>query len=347
MRYRFVAGQNKPLLVALASTLLITAGHPGSAAKAAIELPPAPPAGATAPVIVTEDMKNFAAAMARIAGGEKAATALQAHYLDKASPGLRAFIQRRRVSAERLGAMVAARPRFYATLARRWRRPEQPLRAISRALAGLQRLYPQTHLLPVYLFVGDFSGGGNADPAGALIAVEFYSEAPGVELTELGTLRGSVHPLREIGHLAAHEMVHIQQAIAQGPQNYARLYDGSGTLLQWAIREGSADFLAELASGAHTNPRAHAYGRPRERELWRQFEQELTSTNVGSWMFGNPRRADWPPSIGYFIGYRIAQSYYRNSPARAQAIREILAASDAEAFLRRSKYVEGLSAGAR
>jgi hypothetical protein len=293
---------------------------------------------AQAPRVVLDDMRNFATALAEIKAGDEPVAAIQLHYLDRASEGLRAFVRRRGMTAKELAAAVTARPRYYAALSELWSRPEESLQKIDAALKGVHRIYPQSQLLPVYLFVGNFSSGGLADPAGALISVEFYGDAKGADLSELGSLRRSVRRLGDIGHLAAHEMVHIQQAIAQGVENYMRLYDGSGTLLQFAVREGSADFLAELASGGHTNPEAHAFGRQHEGELWRAFTADLDSTDVGSWMFERPKTPGWPAALGYFIGYRIAEAYYRSSASPDKAVREILAATDAPAFLRASGY---------
>lgn len=335
-------------MIASCSVILLAVSAPvGSLTaqpRATASGPGAQPGRPTAaPAVILEDLRNFSAAMGQVRAGADPATALQTHYFDRASPGLRAFIGRRRMTAETLAAQIAARPRFYATLADLWAQPARPLKAIEDALAGLRRLYPQTQSVPVYLFVGDFSAGGLADPAGALLSVEFYSEGTSADLSELGATRSSLRKLDEIGYLAAHEMIHIQQAIAQGVDRYRRLYDGSGTLLQWAIREGSADFLAELAAGGHTNPAAHAFGSAHEAEIWSKFQAAKASTQTDDWM-GSGKRRGWPAAIGYFVGYRIAQAYYRRSADRQQAVRDMLTIPDEEAFLAASGY-DGAPAG--
>jgi hypothetical protein len=293
-------------------------------------------------MVVIDDMRNFSAALAAIREGADPAQALQTHYFERASPGLAVFAKRRGMTAQQLAHAIVKRPRFYASLAAAWSDFRKPVKNISSALEGLRRIYPQTQFLPVYVFVGNFTGGGLADPAGALLAVEFYSYSPRIDTSEIGTLRSSLRRFEDIGFLAAHEIIHIQQAMAQGVERYMRLYDGSGTLLQWAIREGSADFLAELAAGGHTNPWAHAYGKANEPELWRQFKAEIKSTDVDDWM-GSSRRAGWPSALGYYVGYRILQAYYSKAPDKPQAVRQIIAATDADAVLRESGYAAKFS----
>lgn len=67
-------------------------------------------------------------------------------------------------------------------------------------------------------------------------------------------------------HLVAHELVHYQQA-AYDVERYQRL----NSLLARAIKERAADYVAELLTGAHINPVAHAYGNRHEWDLWSRF----------------------------------------------------------------------------
>lgn len=53
-----------------------------------------------------------------------------------------------------------------------------------------------------------------------------------------------------------------------------------------------------------------------------------------------PSNAEWPPDLGYWIGYRIAKSYYDQAQDKQQAILDILALTDFEAFVRGSRYAE-------
>lgn len=45
-----------------------------------------------------------------------------------------------------------------------------------------------------------------------------------------------------------------------------------------------------------------------------------------------------PQDLGYFIGYRIAESYYRRATDKRQALRDMLLATDYRAFWKSSVY---------
>jgi hypothetical protein len=51
-------------------------------------------------------------------------------------------------------------------------------------------------------------------------------------------------------------------------------------------------------------------------------------------------REEWPQDIGYFVGFRIVQSYYENAADKSAAFQEILAVTDYELFLQKSGYAE-------
>lgn len=71
--------------------------------------------------------------------------------------------------------------------------------------------------------------------------------------------------------------------------------------------EGSADFVAELISGIRGSAAAQDFGRANERRLWAEFEPQMQATDVGTW-FANDPPDERPADLGYFVGYRIAES---------------------------------------
>jgi hypothetical protein len=138
--------------------------------------------------------------------------------------------------------------------------------------------------------------------------------------------------------LVLHELAHFQQAITQGVETYQRIFGPDKTLLALSLREGSADLIAELTTGRHINPEAERYGLAHEVELWSVFEADMSGSDTGDWMFVQPSNSEWPPDLGYWIGYRIAKSYYEHADDKAQAIRDILGLTEFTAFLQASQY---------
>jgi hypothetical protein len=49
-----------------------------------------------------------------------------------------------------------------------------------------------------------------------------------------------------------------------------------------------------------------------------------------------------PGDLGYWIGYRIAKSYYQHAADKRRAVREILERADAKAFLAGSQWHPGI-----
>ena len=115
------------------------------------------------------------------------------------------------------------------------------------------------------------NSGGTTSPRGLLIGTEMYATDSTTPTAELGEWeRANVHRLTDLPYLVAHELMHFQQA----PDT------GTVTLLQRALREGTADFLAERVSGGIINRPQHVYGDAHEAELWAEFRAAMHGTDV-------------------------------------------------------------------
>lgn len=122
---------------------------------------------------------------------------------------------------------------------------------------------------------------------GVLIATERFSER-----TE------------DVVPLVLHELAHFQQALVQGVDTYRRIYGSDQTLLALALREGSADLIAELTTGRHSNLDAERCGLSHERALWQRFREDMHDREPGDWMFVQPRTPSGRPTwdTGWGIG---------------------------------------------
>ena len=285
--------------------------------------------------VVTSDIGHFWAAYD--AGGKNGTIApFQSEYLDKASPGLRDFAAKKGVTASSLAQMVTNYPLYFAAVRTPMMRLATDTTATDSVRAALMRLreiYPAAHLTPVTLLVGRFNTGGTISNNGILIGAEFYADAS-VPRDELGSFeRTNVHGIDSLPFIVAHESVHIQQS-------YAGSVHGSGaTLLEQAFMEGSADFVGELASHGNINAWLQPWALPREAQLWAEFKLAMDGTDWSQWLYNqNTATVDRPGDLGYFIGYRIAKSYYDAQTDKAAAVREIIGARDAKGFLAKSGY---------
>jgi hypothetical protein len=265
-----------------------------------------------------EDLRRLAQVMRSIEAGqvEDTVAVIERDYLAKASPGLRAYARRFEVTAGTLTSALTARPALYAdldALADTILAQEEVLRA---GFRRLQEIFPRAAFPPVWFFAGSHGPRGLADIAGALIGSEGLTSRP-----------------EDIAPLVLHELAHFQSAMVQGADVYQRIYGPSGTLLALALREGSAELVAELTAGRHTSPTAERYGLANEGDLWTRFREDMRGPDPGDWMFVRPANQEWPADLGYWIGYRIVRSYYDQADDKSQAIVDILSLSDFEGFL--------------
>jgi hypothetical protein len=198
-------------------------------------------------------------------------------------------------------------------------------------------LYPATDLGPVYFVVGALRAGGQNSSVGALISVEMFAAETGIPAEILP--KGRLFPSSQLPIIIAHEMTHRQQVRVQGIDQYLAIYDEQQSVLANAIREGTAEFIAMKTAGSTTDPASYAFGLEHEAEIWEAFDKEKSNRDYGDWFYIKPKgRADWPPDLGYFVGARIAQSYYRNAPDKQAALMDILSVTDYNWLLSASGY---------
>ena len=273
--------------------------------------------------IQTEDVERFYRVY-EAAGGRPTAGQLQNGYLDPGTAGLRHLTQVRNVTAENIAKAVATRPALYtnarACLAALPRIRERLDRTFDRLLG----LYPEAAKPPVTILVSRGKPIAIAGPGhGVQIALEGMCSEIAARF-----LGASIDD--RFVNVIAHEYIHVQQAPEQA----------NPTVLQRALNEGVAEFVGELISGGVANVAVHASAKGRELEIETRFAADLDKTDLSAW-FDNSTAED-VGQLGYWVGYRIAKSYYLNAPDKRAAIRELIRAADPYAILARSGWRPGV-----
>lgn len=258
--------------------------------------------------LITSDITLFWETVDR-ASPDSLESMLQRDYLDRGTAGLRDFIPGRILGASQLAQMIASRRARYDAIRESSLRVTEAEPGIRAAFRALEERYPDAVFPDVYFVIGRFNSGGTVSQNGLLIGAEMYDDP------------------QRLPSIVAHELVHFQQ----------RSLTAQPSLLVQSFREGSADFVGEMIAGTHINSAAHAYGLAHERELWREFQEQMEGTSYTGWMYGDPP-GERPADLGYFIGYRIAKAYYDRAADKSAALRDILRAEDVEGMLSRSGY---------
>jgi hypothetical protein len=262
-----------------------------------------------------------------------AAELFQREYIDAGSPGLKGFLANRIVNGRYLAATVAARPRYYAAIRKNSLAVDTSpdiKKSIHAAFRRLKQLYPEAMFPDVYFLIGRLNSAGTTSSDGLLIGVEVNARDDSTPVDELTNWERAVSGrIDDLPHIVAHELVHIQQS------------NEGNTLLAFSLREGGADFIAELTSGAHANRAQHAYGNAHQRALWEEFRKDMDGSDLTHWLFQGDRSTDRPADLGYYIGYKVCEAFYRRATDKTDAVRRIIRITDADAFLRESGYAGG------
>lgn len=273
--------------------------------------------------IIIEDVARFYAVF-DAANGKPAAEALQRDYLDKGTDGVRQFIPNRIISAEALAKEIAEVPEVYAKARACAKQMPAVRRRLKAVFVKLAEIHPEATFPPVTILVGRNNSGGTTGASGVLIGLEVVCRSDHLQanLTD------------RFVHLIAHEYGHIEQG---GD-------DETGGLLVQVLREGGAELIAELASGQVSNVHLQAWTKGHEKEIEEKFLADIEAGDRSKWLYNGVGTPERPGDLGYWVGWRIAKSYYQRAKDKRAAVRAILKVSnaDAKAFLAESGWSPGM-----
>lgn len=278
---------------------------------------------AAEPIIHIEDVDRFYKVY-DAAGGHPTAEQLQRDYIDPGSDGLHQFAKVRNISGMRIADTLAKRPEIYSGAKRCMVVLPRVRQRLEVALRMLASLYPQARLPPVTIAVGRGKPVGVGSPdTGLQIGLE--------ALCATDWLNPDVED--RFVHVIAHEYAHVQQAPALADAEHP-------TVLERSLVEGAAEFAAELISGKVAYSQFSASTKGRERQIETAFVADADKTDLSQWLDNST--TDKPGDLGYWVGYRIAKSYYQRAADERQALREILEMTDPKAFLAASGWYPGI-----
>jgi hypothetical protein len=286
--------------------------------------------------LITTDITHFWQAYDQVARDTAHAQAIyQRMYFDKASVGLQDYFQLRIRSVREFVQNQREKPRFYQAIRPSTLQIATMAPQIRAGFVKLKELYPEARFPNVYFVIGRWNSAGTVSGAGMLIGADQLSGTPTTPVEELSTYgRRSLGTLAQLPYVVAHEHIHTIQKRSNDP-----------SLLHGAINEGMADFLAELTTGHQPNASLLPYGLAHEKQVWADFTKEMAGKDWSNWIAnGRQETAEKPADLGYFVGYRICQSYYEEMADKKQAVHDILNISDYPAFLAKSRYAEKLAA---
>jgi Predicted Zn-dependent protease (DUF2268) len=264
-----------------------------------------------------------------------AAELFQREYIDPGTAGLHDFLKNRIEDGPSLAATIASRPRYYAairesTLA--MDRDPQLKQRIRASFTRLKQIYSDAVFPDVYFVIGRMNSAGTTSSSGLLIGIEMNARNDSTPVEELNAWeRAVIGQIASLPDIVAHELVHVQQKDGQG----------KATLLRQAVKEGGADFVGEMISGGIINRIQRSYGDAHQQALWEEFRKDMPGSDLSNWMYQGDKSKGRPADLGYYIGYKICESFYNHAPDKSEALKRILNVGEPEAFLKESGYAGG------
>ena len=263
------------------------------------------------------------------------ANSFQQLYLDRATDGLIDFIRVRDFQAEKYVKLVAKYPKFYKSLRKNSFEVKKSEQTIERVFLKFKEIYPNFKPFKVCFAMGIMNTGGTISNNFVLIGTEITTSTKEMDLSEFEDneyrkiFQGNEDLQTKIKSLVAHECVHTQQPKSIDPNSI------KCELLYRTIREGSADFIDELVT---SNEKTNEYGDKNEKQIWTDFKNEICYENSNNWLYNHSTVKGKPADLGYFVGYKIAKEYYKNSKDKKQAVNDIIDMTNPLRFLELSKY---------
>ena len=294
--------------------------------------------------LYTEDLPRFFKtfdAVVSINDSIKQTEIIQTEYLDKASKGLKEFLQMTGVKIEDLRKSIILNKENY-TNKRQWilsvLNQEQ---LINKKIEKFKKLYPDFRDGDIYFCIGANRTGGTINDKTVYIGAEVIAN----------------ERLNWALFTVMHEFTHTQQWTQRNmvrlmsDESLVKDYMSTHTqLLGRALEEGLADFVAELVIGesiAKSNPTGHTgFGLKNEQIVWTEFKKEmfLIFDQKMGWVSGKREiNGKIVEDLGYLIGHQMCKSYYNKAKNKQQALKEMLATNftdeNAKKFLIASGYL--------
>lgn len=136
-----------------------------------------------------------------------------------------------------------------------------------------------------------------------------------------------------------HELVHIQQET--NGNKIAKNYFGYNLSLSAIIlKEGIPDFIAKLVYPFGNNGNNYNYGIQTEEWLKTKLRNEIYGTDLTYWIYNANTVSDQPKDLGYFMGSRISESYFKLMSTIPINVTELIEIKSAKKFIKKSNYFD-------
>lgn len=272
--------------------------------------------------VVTTDIDNYWKAYDQIVqtkNKKEQLEILKKEYLNKGTEGLEKIIWARRYQPEEFVDNINSYPKFWSSIRANIGKTKTLSKDIAVGIQKLKDIYPALKPAKIYFTVGAFRTGGTTVEDKVLIGSEIAMADPQTDASELTGNHSHLpdyfkqNPLKNIVFTNVHEYIHTQQVDAMG----------SNLLIQ-CLREGIAEYFAEIALDQKSTTPAISYGKKNDEALKKEFPNYMFSNNYGFWLWSNDDNKFNKRDLGYYMGYAIANKYYNDSRNKKWAAQQLI-----------------------
>ena len=272
--------------------------------------------------LIYSDVQNFVNAFENLNHTSDTITVLNKYYFDVATPGLKEYMVRHKLTPVLLKAAIQKNPERYKKISGFLANQSSFRPEYKKTLLQFSEVLPSAMYPPTYLLVGANRGIAQASKVGQLITITKVLDS-----NEM------------LKKLIVHELAHFQQAIAMGMQAYGSLYGKPNNMLGLCLREGGAEFITFLVLKEITQAKTLTYFQSNESELKSRFIKDLSQQEEGYWLWNSIDDLTTPQLLGYVIGFKICDAYYQRAHNKQIALKEILSMTSPDTFLETSQYL--------
>lgn len=260
----------------------------------------------------------------------------QSYYINKGTKGLKDYAEQKDLAASL--EIVLKSPeylRYYKSIRNNTLDLEGVIQKSKIGFNNLMEVYPGAKFFNVYFLMGALGAGGRISNNGLLISVDFFTKTDTTSLDNLGWYKNVIKTKDYIPSIVLHELIHKQQ-------HYSPTNVKFSTLLEQSIREGMADFITcyILPNEPYFNNHLHEYADTIEQKIWNEFKIDKDKNFISTeWLYtGNNTSKGYPADLGYYIGYKIIESYSKKFDNVKIAIHNMLNNPDYYEIFDKSEY---------
>jgi hypothetical protein len=264
-------------------------------------------------IIISSDIDRFWKAFDLLENQKSTVDSLKTlkTFVEHASVGLRQYMKAANCYEGQYLETIRKRKNDYLAVREKTKMVRDERQLIIRYLKRFKQLYP-TLKIPVICFtIGIFQVDGSQFENTLYI---------GCETDAMEKVDITVQTI--------HELAHFQQK-DQNPNNN----------LDLAMIEGGAEFVCYQVTGKRTISETWAYGTSHEVNLWMDFETKMDSAINMQWFMNiaDPVKRR-PGSLGYFIGFRICESYMHHHENKKPALIDLIEMGNPKKIFLSSMY---------